>query len=539
MPFHIAFTSRGQPVTLRLRHAVGVDMAEAPAHIAELKRALGQRLADFRRAARLTQQQLARHTFVDRTYVSHAERGLHMPERAFWVAADTYLDAGGGLTTAYDGLSAAQHAVKQAELDALRARHLQPNGRTHHLVEVLRHDLVETFGTVLAAHSDRLPSALDLPLTAAHTVQAMEAFSGHDLVSRRHVLQQLSVLSGAALLQPVRQWIGLLPVVPASRIGLVGLDELEESVRLFRRWDAAGVGGLKRKAVVGQLNAVAENVLDTPDTGTRHRLFQILAEFAELAGWMSFDQGLHGAAQRYYLLALHACREAGAPELAAHVIGNMIKLSNALGHYNDSLNLARAGLYALSENNSLVRTELLGLEAQGYAGVGSQAASDAVRSIETGIAVWHDRTNEPQPDWLHHMTQAAEVDCGAANTYTQLALAAEDRPSWQRYAEQAERHTLSARQTRSNRYERSRIVDEVRLARVRLAQREPVEAVRVATHALAMTGQIKSSIVCDWLLRFHKEVAGRYGTLRQVNDFTRQLRDYLQSAGPSTKQVAQ
>ena len=273
-------------------------------------------------------------------------------------------------------------------------------------------------------------------------------------------------------------------------------------------------------------------MLDTPDTGTRRRLFQIWAGFAELAGWMSFDQGLHGAAQRYYLLALHACREASAPELAAHVIGNMIKLSNSLGHYSDSLSLARAGLYVLPKHNSLVRTELLSLEAQGYAGLGSQVPSDAVRSIETGIAVWHDRTDEPQPDWLHHMTQAAEVDCGAANTYTQLALAAEDRPRWQHYAEQAERYTLSTRQARSNPYERSRIVDEVRLARVRLAQREPLEAVRVATHALNMAGQMKSSIVCDWLLRFHGECGHHYATLRPASDFTDQLRDYLQLVAP-------
>ena len=233
-------------------------MADAPAHIAELKRALGQRIADLRRAARLTQQDVARHTFVDRTYVSHAERGLHMPERAFWVAADTYLDADGSLYTAYDELAAAQHAVKQAELDALRARHLQPSSTTHHHAEVVRLDLVETFGTVLASQSGALSSTPDLPLTAAHTVHVMEAFSGHDLVNRRRILQQLTVLSGAALLRPVRQWIGLLPVVPpAAGVGAAELDELEESVRLFRRWDAAGVGGLKRKAVVGQLNAVA------------------------------------------------------------------------------------------------------------------------------------------------------------------------------------------------------------------------------------------------------------------------------------------
>ena len=101
-------------------------MADEPAHIAALKRALGRRLADLRKAARVTQQEVAKRGFVDRTYVSHAERGQQVPERGFWVAVDDFLKAGGSLRTAYDELVAAQHAVKQADLDALRARHHLP-----------------------------------------------------------------------------------------------------------------------------------------------------------------------------------------------------------------------------------------------------------------------------------------------------------------------------------------------------------------------------------------------------------------------------
>jgi transcriptional regulator with XRE-family HTH domain len=102
-------------------------MAELPGHIAELKRQLGQRLADLRRVAGATQRDLARHTFIHRSYISHAERGQQMPERAFWATADDHLNAGGHLLTAYDELATAQHEVKQAELDALRARHQVPS----------------------------------------------------------------------------------------------------------------------------------------------------------------------------------------------------------------------------------------------------------------------------------------------------------------------------------------------------------------------------------------------------------------------------
>ena len=78
---------------------------------------------------------------------------------------------------------------------------------------------------------------------------------------------------------------------------------------MFRRWDASGAGGLRRKAVAGQLNAVAESLNDHHPPAISQRLFQVTAELAQLSGWMAYDQGLYGLAQRYYLLALHACRE--------------------------------------------------------------------------------------------------------------------------------------------------------------------------------------------------------------------------------------
>jgi DNA-binding XRE family transcriptional regulator len=379
---------------------------------------------------------------------------------------------------------------------------------------------------------------LDFSLLPGHTVQVMEGFSAHDLASRRQVLERLSILSSAALLKPIRQWVTSFPLQPISE-GVIGPDELDEltaAVRLFRRWDACGVGGLRRKAVVGQLNAVAESVRDTTDDATSQTLFQIMAELAQLVGWMGYDQGLPGAAQRYYLLALHACREAGASALplGVKVIGDMTQLSTALGHYDDSLNLVRTGLYALPRSsNDLVRCELLGLESRAYAQFGSRDARDAIRSAEACVEIWQDAAkDEPAPDWLHYMNQA-EVDCLAANTYTQLALQADDPARWRAYAQRAEKHTLQARQTRANGYDRSRILDEIRLARVRLSQCEPVESVVVATNAVRLADAVRSSVVYDWLIRFHADLTTRHPSEPPVGTFTNQLRDYLRRAAPS------
>jgi transcriptional regulator with XRE-family HTH domain len=301
---------------------------------------------------------------------------------------------------------------------------------------------------------------LDFSLLPDRTVQIIEGFSAHDLISRREVLERLSILSSAAVLRPVRQWIAATPTsMTSTAAGPDELDALADAVRLFRRWDASGVGGLMRKAVVGQLNAVAETVRDTNDEATLRTLFQIMAELAQLAGWMAYDHGLPGIAQRYYVLALHACQQvgSGAAPLGAKVIGDMTQLSASLGNYEDSLGLARAGLYALPRSSSnLVRSELLGLESRAYAQLGSRESRNAARSAEACVEVWHDAADADQvPDWIHYMNQA-EVECLAANSYTQLALQASDPNHWRKYPERAEHHTLQARQARSEGYDRTR-----------------------------------------------------------------------------------
>ena len=377
---------------------------------------------------------------------------------------------------------------------------------------------------------------LDFSLSAAYTVRIMEGFSAYDIVSRREALASLTVITGAALLTPVRQWVTSLALLTGSppEVGTDEVAELEQAVSLFRRWDASGAGGLRRKAVVGQLNAVAETLTGHYPAVITQRLFRVTAELAQLAGWMAYDQGLFGVAQRYYLLALHACREGSCPDLGAKIIGDMTQLSTALGHYEDSLTLVRTALYSLPRHTgSLVRSELLGLESRAYAQLGENEARDADRSAQTCLAVWDEAPRqEPSPDWIHYMNQA-EVDCLAANAYIELALRASARSRWQHYATKAEVHSLRARQTRGEGYVRSRVFDEIRLAKVRLAQREPAESAAVGIHAVQLAAETRSSLVMNWLTRFSHELTGRHPNAPGVTRFNDQLRDYFRKAAPA------
>ena len=376
----------------------------------------------------------------------------------------------------------------------------------------------------------------DFPISTVSTVRIIESFSAHDVASRREALAGLAVITEAALLRPIRQWAASLELLSSSPadVGTNEVAELEQAVSLFRRWDASGAGGLRRKAVVGQLNAVAESLSEHHTPSIARRLFQVTAELAQLAGWMAYDQGLFGIAQRYYLLALHTCREGACPDLGAKVIGDMTQLSTALGHYEDSLAMARTALYSLPRQaNSLVRAELLGLESRAYAQLGGSETGNADRLAQTCVAIYEEASeNLPSPDWIHYMNRA-EVDCLAANTYIELALRADDSSRWRHYAAKGEVHTLHARQNRDERYIRSRVFDEIRLAKLRLAQREPAESAASGMHAIQRAADTRSSLVVNWLVGFCHDLTGRHPDVSEVVRFHEQARDYVRMTAPA------
>lgn len=396
------------------------------------------------------------------------------------------------------------------------------------------HDLLAEPEDLQRRHGDALLVSLLGDLTSAQIGALIERFAAMDIASRREVLQELVIMSGAIVLQPVRRWLAqalaVVPLVDPESVSSDALDALERATMLFRRWDASGVGGLRRKAVVGQLNAVAESLRESRSPEVNRRLFHIMAELAQLAGWMAYDQGLPGVAQRYYLLGLSACQEARSPVLGAKILGDMTQLSTAYHHYEDSLDLARTALYILPRHDSaLVRTELLGLESRADAHLGNQAA--ATRAAEACVEVWQEAQGEAAPDWLHYMDQA-EVDGLVTNAYTELALRTDDAAHAIAYAERAEWHALNVRESRRHGYDRSRIIDEIRLAKVRLAQHDLDESVTVALTAVELAASTSSTLVCNALLRYHGELTTRYPRNAHVVPFGEQLREYVKRTAP-------
>ncbi len=85
---------------------------------------------------------------------------------------------------------------------------------------------------------------LDFSLSAAYTVRIMEGFSAHDIASRREALASLAVITGTALLGPVRRWAASFALLTGSPPA-VGTD----GVRNSNRPSACSAAGTPRAQV--------------------------------------------------------------------------------------------------------------------------------------------------------------------------------------------------------------------------------------------------------------------------------------------------
>lgn len=85
-----------------------------PEAITSARCALGTRLAAYRRAAGLTQMELASRIAFSRSTIANVETGRQHVPRGFWAGADTAVHAGGVLVAGCDDVEAARRACVRA-----------------------------------------------------------------------------------------------------------------------------------------------------------------------------------------------------------------------------------------------------------------------------------------------------------------------------------------------------------------------------------------------------------------------------------------
>ncbi|MFB7458910.1 MULTISPECIES: hypothetical protein [unclassified Streptomyces] len=402
----------------------------------------------------------------------------------------------------------------------------------------------ERFGCVVAVEDLGLrtarptPSAtgVDLPWTGPQTVALLSEFSRSDLMlARRGFLgTSLALSAGPSLIEPLQRW--LVPVPPAplaepepqaasrrpGRLSRPELELLETTTVMFRQWDAQCGGGLRRKAVVGQLHEVTDLLQEPQPEPTGRRLFKVAAELAELAGWMSYDVGLQPTAQKYFVLALHAAKEAGDKPLGSYVLSSMSRQMIHLGRPEDALELIHLAQYG-SRDCASPRTQsmLYALEARAYANMGQPGkCKRAVRMAEDSFGDAED-WDEPDPDWIRFFSEA-ELYGENSHSFRDLAYVAGRSPTYASLAEPLMQKAVE-RFAEDHEHQRSYALNLIGMATVQLLQREPEQSTEYARQAMRVAKKVRSERVNTRIRKTVDNAVRTYGDVAEVIDLTEQL----------------
>jgi hypothetical protein len=319
----------------------------------------------------------------------------------------------------------------------------------------------------------------------------------------------------------MKRWLSPVPEQPvngrpAGRVTAEEMDRLEETTRLFRSWDAQCGGGLRRMAVVGQLHEVTELLRDSFPPSLSERLFRTASELALLAGWMAYDVGMQPSAQRYFVLALHAAREAGDTPLGAHVLATMARQMIHINRAQDALELVHLAQYGShGTTTARVQSMLAAMEARAYANLGDSdncrraiAAAEDLFPGDTGHA-----GRNGDPSWVSFFTEA-ELNGENGHSFRDLAY---------RYPQLTEPAAKSIDRavdllSADDEHLRSRALNVVGMATVRLQQREPEAAVGYLHTGVELVQRLRSKRVEDRLRTTAGNLFARYPDVRSVRE---------------------
>ena len=378
------------------------------------------------------------------------------------------------------------------------------------------------------------------------TAEVLTEFTGMDLMLNRRGLMGAStaLVAGATIAGPLHDWMtsrdtgsprpgtsgafvrapgaAALPATDAYQPGPVGLDEveaLETSVDVFRAWDASRGGGLQRKAVVGQLNEVGGMLTYQHSPALARRLWTVAANLSVLAGWMSHDVGLEPTAQKYFVMAAHASREADDRPRAGEALSRAARQMVHLGRPADALDLLRvaesgSGEDTLPRTRAMLRT----VEAWAHASMGHAQATR--RTLGEAEDLFAQDKGDPGPGWLQFFDRA---DLHGMEALAYRTLAEHDASA----APLAQFHARQAIALREGGHERSTLFDQLSLASACYIANKPEEAGKYARLALTSTNQMSSRRTWDRLREMYR-LSGRYQQISEV----RELREEINAALP-------
>ncbi|MEU0210148.1 regulator [Streptomyces canus] len=171
-------------------------------------------------------------------------------------------------------------------------------------------------------------------------------------------------------------------------------------------------GGHARRALIQYLHTDVRPMLDGKySDSVGKQLYSAVAEALLLAGWMSYDSGLHGIAQRYFIQALRMTQTAGDRLLGGSILSAMSHQATFLGRYQDAATLARAAYTGpAGVLGPTMSAQFRAMEARALARLGDERGCDlALVEAERKLSQRIPDSDPPYIAYFDEVELAAEV----------------------------------------------------------------------------------------------------------------------------------
>ncbi|MEU3455346.1 hypothetical protein ABZ671_17370 [Micromonospora sp. NPDC006766] len=367
--------------------------------------------------------------------------------------------------------------------------------------------------------------AMDLPWDG----NGLFSLVGGPVPTRRTII----AVTGAALTAPA--WTALQQPVPdlvaaAGEGGPVSpplLDMIDTVVAQAQQLDD-NQGGAARGFVNDQFTAVARLLRrGSYNAAAGRRLAAALAQLAQTAGFMAFDAGEDGVAQRWYLTALRAAHAAAEPGLAASVLALMSNQAADRGHALDALQLAAAAQEAAATTPPAVRAMVAARSSLAHAVAGDVTSYSRMRT--STLELLDAKPDTPLPRWASYIDRI-ELD---AITGRGLVVLAERVPTRRKQLLRQAGQLLHARAHTSptEAPQRSALRHGAWLSLAHNAAGDLDLAVSTARLALGRLPAVSSVRSVALLLRLHDELAPAAPRSQAVRDLVNELRTLPAPAG--------
>lgn len=279
-----------------------------PQQLSDVKRALGRRLASWRRMRGLTQDDVARRVHSTRSTVANVESGRQVVDRVFWAQCESLLEAGGELIAGYDEYRSLE--VRQKEEKAEAARHA-------------RWGAVLDRESIAEVSSPGWAQDRDKSLVPAENSSRVE-------VGLPALMDEVD-----GLRRSLNETLSLGPMTEA------GLDEWERIVTHHGRATRDRPTGALLREIAGDLTELREVIGRRPSASALRRLTGMAAQMSGLMCLVLCRIDDKIAAHRWARTARLAAIEAGDPMMQSWVLAQEAHAHYYSADFREAVTVAR------------------------------------------------------------------------------------------------------------------------------------------------------------------------------------------------------